>query len=226
MELSKRLKTVADELKYRTVADIGTDHAYIPIYLLQNNLIDKAYACDINSAPLDKARKNINKYGFNDKIKLRLGNGLSAIKPFEAETAIISGMGGMLIIDILKSEVTNSFKQLILQPQIDIYSVRKYLHKIGFKIENEEMIFEYSKYYTIINAVKGKEIYNNEYDYIFGKKLIDKKNSILKQYITCIIEKQNNIIFQLKEIPTYNAKQKLEVIKKENILYKEVLKCL
>ena len=178
MELSKRMNAVVSMVKKcDTVADIGTDHGYVPIYIIKNGISKKAFACDVNKGPLEKAKTNISNYNCSDFIETRLGSGLSVIKPFEVDTAIIAGMGGMLVIDILKNskDTVKSLKHLVLQPQLDIDKVRRYIHSIGFKIEDEEMLIDEGKYYTVINAVKGNEKYDRDIDYIFGKCLIDKK---------------------------------------------------
>lgn len=228
MELSNRLKAIANEVQYPFVADIGTDHAYVLIDLFLQNKIQKAIACDIKEGPLKKAKENITYFGFSDKIQARKGNGMSVLEPKEVDTAIIAGMGGMLIIDILKQsmEVVKNLKELIIQPQLDIDSVRKHLHQIGFKIENEVMILEEEKFYTIIRAVQGKEIYEKEEQYLYGKILLDRKDNILKQYLYALLQKQHKIKQQLSLSHTQNAKDKLEELKQEKNKLEEVYKCL
>lgn len=227
-EISKRLKTVSDEVEYRRIADIGTDHAYVPIYLCNMNKIDYAIASDINKGPLEKAEKNIKKYMFENRISTRLGNGLDNINMNEVNTIVISGMGGNLIIDILKNskELVKNLNQMVLQPQLDVYKLRKYIHSIGFLIKNEEIIIDEGKYYNIINAVLGNEVYQKEEYYVFGKILIDKKSSILKEYIAENITKYNNIIENLYKKDTEKAVKAKIKIEKELILLKEVLNCL
>ncbi len=229
MKLSKRMSTVAHMVnKCNAVADIGTDHGYVPIYLVKNDITKKAFACDINKGPLEKAQININSYNCNESIETRLGSGLTVIKPFEVDTAVIAGMGGMLIIDILKDsiETVQSLKQLILQPQLDVGEVRKYIHSIGFKIEDEEMLIDEGKYYTVINAVKGNEKYENEIEYFFGKCLINKKSDILKKYAQFMADKTENIIKNLSNNNSESAVLKKSQLEYENKLYKEVLECL
>ena len=102
MELSKRLEMVAGLVTQERIADIGTDHGYVPIYLYKQGRIKKAYACDVRKGPLEKCRKNIALYGAEDVIETRLGSGLTPLRPGEAETAIMAGMGGMLIVHILQ----------------------------------------------------------------------------------------------------------------------------
>ena len=152
MEISKRLTAVAEFVKYRTIADIGTDHGYIPCFLALNKKIDSAFACDVNEGPLEKAKENIALNGLENVIKPRLGSGLSALGDDTAETIVIAGMGGLLICNILndEKEKLKNIKQLVLQPQRDTDSVRKLLHSLGFVIEDEEMLIDNGKYYTII----------------------------------------------------------------------------
>ncbi len=169
--LSKRLFAIANEINFSTMADIGTDHAWVPIYCVLTDKTHKAIASDINKGPLLRAEKNIALYGCSDKIQLRLGNGLEPVKENEVEAIVLSGMGGMLVIEILQNSptVTASVSQLVLQPQLDAHRVRRYLHTIGFKIVNEVMVQEDSKFYTVINAEKGKDKPYSEVEYYLGK---------------------------------------------------------
>lgn len=229
MKLSKRMGTVANMVeKCDSMADIGTDHGYVPIYLVKNNIVKKAFACDVNKGPLKKAKENIENNNCTESIETRLGSGFSVIKPFEIDTAVIAGMGGMLIIDILKEakETVDSLKQLVLQPQLDIDKVRRYIHSIGFKIDDEEMLIDEGKYYTVINATKGEEKYEREIDYIFGKCLIDKKSDVLKKYVNFMLEKSENIVKNLSGNDSESAVIKIKEIEKDIKLYREVLECL
>ena len=142
MELSKRLEMVAGLVTQERIADIGTDHGYVPIYLYKQGRIKKAYACDVRKGPLEKCKKNIALYGAEDVIETRLGSGLTPLRPGEAETAIMAGMGGMLIVHILQDspEVAASLTELVLSPQRDFGAVRKYLHQIGFAIREEHTL--------------------------------------------------------------------------------------
>lgn len=228
MELSNRLKAVINEVHYPIAADIGTDHAYVLIDLLLKNKIQKGIACDIKKGPLEKAKENIIFFGLSDKIQIRLGNGLSVLNTNEVDTAIIAGMGGMLMIDILKQsiEVVRSLKELILQPQLDIDSVRKYLHTIDFQIANEIMVLEDGKFYTVIRAIQGKESYKKKEEYLFGKILLDRKDKILKEYLYVLLEKQEKVIYQLELSDTENAKNRLETLKQEKNRLEEIYQCL
>ena len=197
MKLSKRLQTIADFVKKgAVVADIGTDHAHIPIYLIKNNIISKAYACDINAGPLEKAKENINYYGVKN-IELRLSNGLEKLKTDEADTFIIAGMGGELIIDILDRgqgffDKKNTF---ILSPHTKIEEVRNYLLRKGLKILKEDMCIDEGKFYTVMEAVyMGKTFSYTKGELLFGKYLIDNKNTVLFEYLKKEKQKYLNII--------------------------------
>jgi len=121
MELSPRLKKIAELIPQGSViADVGTDHAYIPVYCFQNNIIKKAIAMDVNPMPLKRAEQNLEKYGFLYESELRLSDGIEKLSVGEADVIVIAGMGGLLIRDIIdagKDKITASTLMLI-QPMI------------------------------------------------------------------------------------------------------------
>ncbi len=141
---------------YKTIADIGCDHAYVAIHLARDE--KKVIASDISKGPLEKARKNVETFGLSDKIELRLCSGLSLFKPFEAEAIIIAGMGGKVISDILKEgiEVSKASKVLFLQPMTSSEELRKFLYENGFKIKDEHLVSEDRRIYAVIEAVYEK----------------------------------------------------------------------
>jgi len=225
IDISERLKLIAKQIKYRRIVDIGTDHGYIPIYLCQLNKIDYALASDVSKGSLQKAETNIKKYMLENKIKVVLSNGFDNIDEI-VDTAVIAGMGGSLIINILKNNYVSSLKQIVLQPQLDICDVRKHIHSIGFKIDNEQMIVEQSKYYNIISAIKGYEKYDKEQYYKFGKILIENKSSVLKENIVNKIKKYDIIIKTLNTKNSIKADERKEYLKKEINYLEEVLQWL
>ncbi len=226
--LSKRLQKVADTVnKSNIVADIGTDHAYVPIYLVKNKVANKAIAADISQGSCKKAQLNVNNKHLNHLIDVRCGNGLEVIKDDEIiDTIIIAGMGGLMTISVLESnkKAVNNARQLVLQPQKDIYKVRQYVHSIGYKITNETMLVDNNKYYNIINAEKGIEKYT-ELEYLFGKILIENKSIILKEYVNIELNKIITVLKNMKD----NGKENSNDYKRLNHLmncYMEVKKCL
>src|SRR5699024_2997163 len=130
MRLSNRLKTIGKLVPQNSiVADIGTDHGYIPAYLIKNKISKKVIGTDISKESLDKIIQYVKNLNYENYIDSRLGNGLEVIKPYEVDTVIIAGMGGVLISDILDKdkEVTDSISNFILQPMIGAEELRKYL---------------------------------------------------------------------------------------------------
>ena len=158
MELSIRLKTVAEAVTPgNRVADIGTDHGYVPIYLVKNNLSPGGIAMDVNKGPLEKAKEHIRAEKLSGKIATRLGNGLAPLEPGETDTVVIAGMGGDLICKILKAkpEFLIEGKELILQPQSEWFKGRQILKEYRYQIEKEWFLKEDGKYYVIIKAELG-----------------------------------------------------------------------
>ena len=219
MKLSKRLQTIADFVKKdAVVADIGTDHAHIPIYLIINKIINKAYACDINKGPLEKAKENIEYFGVSENIVLRLSNGLDKLSNEEADTIIIAGMGGELIIDILdrgKSffDKKNTF---ILSPHTKTDEVRFYLLRKGFEILKEDMCMDEGKFYTVMEVkYLGSAEKYSEAELLYGKYLIKNKNSILLQFLKKEEDKYLSILSNtgLNENRKKELGQRLDIIK-------------
>lgn len=228
MELSNRLRTLTKYVpKGSKVVDVGTDHAYIPIYLIRNQLAKACIATDINKGPLVKAQSNIKRYGISN-IELRLTNGLQGIKPEEAEVVMISGMGGYLIIDILSQakEVVKGVKKLILQPQQDIEQVRRFLHQQGFKIETEDFTKDDDKYYVVIVAVPGVESYTEAYEYDYGKCLIEKKLPFFKEWMVQKQEKLNEIYNHISDKQSEHILVRKKELEAEMKMHEEVMKCL
>ncbi|MDR2903392.1 MAG: class I SAM-dependent methyltransferase [Clostridiales bacterium] len=230
MELSQRLKTIAAQVRHRTVADIGTDHGYIPVYLVESGRIDKAAACDIKKGPWSRAKETIDRHGLADRIDLRLGGGLSCVAPGEFETCVIAGMGGMLIIDILKESIdcAHAFRQIVLQPQLDVPDIRKFLHTEGFKIDKEEMVLEEHKYYNILSCSPGADEKYSEKETLFGKILLEQKDAVLKSSILRKVQQIEEILARMVCAENKNAAafERINALTRDAENYREVLRCL
>ncbi len=186
MELSKRLEHVAGLVtKGAFAADIGTDHAYVPVYLLQQGISEKALAMDINKGPLERAALHIRSYGYADRIETRLSNGMEAMHAGEVDTVILAGMGGPLMSRILTAypEKTESVREFILQPQSEIREFRKFLIENGFQIIVEDMVLEDGKYYPMMKAVHGISEEYRDIELKYGKMLLESGHPVLKDYI-------------------------------------------
>lgn len=170
--ITPRLQKIIDLVNSEKIIDIGTDHAYIPIRLASLGRIKKAIATDKNKGPLDIAKKNVVKYGFDNIIELRLGEGLEPIQAGESELVIIAGMGGKLIGDIIEKDIEKSktFK-FLLQPMNAQAELRERLIKNGFKITREELSSEGFKVYNVFCCEKGKSELPSKIDLHIPKEL-------------------------------------------------------
>ncbi len=158
MILSGRLSAVAMMVtEGNRLADIGTDHAFVPISLVETGRIPCAIAMDVNRGPLDRAVEHIRAHGLSDRITTRLSDGLEKLLPDEADTVLIAGMGGALTVRILgqRPDLCREIDELVLQPQSEIEAVRRYLEHSGWKIIREQMVFEDGKYYQIMRCIPG-----------------------------------------------------------------------
>lgn len=229
MEIASRLKYVAMMVdKCSKVADIGTDHGYLPIYLINNGTCEKAIASDVNSGPLNKAKMNIKKYALEDKIQCRLGGGFSVIKENEVDVAVVAGMGGNLIRDIIeeKMKVFKTLQYAVLQPVQNPEILRKYLYDSGFNIIDEELCIDEDKYYEIIKVCYAKDfVIKDDIYYEISEKLIEKNHPLLKKYIEYKINKNNTIIESIADESDKALMRKEELIVKNSNL-KELLSCL
>jgi tRNA (adenine22-N1)-methyltransferase len=174
INISERLKCVASLVnKGARVADIGTDHAYLPIYLVQNGISNKVYACDVRKEPLRRAKLHIDEYGLSDKITTKLCDGLKGINKGDVDTVTICGMGGKLMKNILKAGIDKlgDNTQLVLSAQSELKDFRKYLLETGIDIKSEHMLLEDGKYYFIFDCV-----YNTQDEYYLNVTNIQQNN--------------------------------------------------
>ena len=159
MVLSRRLREAAALVTPgNRLADIGTDHGFVPIFLVEEGKIPSAVAMDVNPGPLQRAEGHIQEHGLGDRIRTRLSDGLSALGEKEADTILIAGMGGALCVRILQqgARVLQEVKELVLQPQSEITDVRRYLEKSGWRIVSERMVLEDGKYYQMMRCIPGQ----------------------------------------------------------------------
>lgn len=187
--LTNRLKTAAELVRSdRKTVDVGTDHGYLPAFLVINGKTDSAIAADIGIGPLENAKKTIDKYGLSDKISTVLSNGLEKI-PNDTEEIIICGMGGTLIAEILGNAewIKNKNIHLVLQPMTHSYDVRKFLCENGFYIDTEKFCTDDGRDYVVISAYySGENVIRDDFYYYFGDKVSDgtktEKSYIKRQY--------------------------------------------
>lgn len=228
MQLSKRLTVVAHMVtKGSRLADVGCDHGYIPITLLREGHIPYAIAMDVNQGPLDRAKQNIEQFAAAQYIETRLSDGVSALQPGEADAVIIAGMGGNLMIRILENgkEVFDQTKELILQPQSEIAGVRRYLQDHGYKIVDEEMVYEDGKYYMMMKVVHGHMQYDQRIDFEYGQVLLQKKHPILKDFLNKKMENAKRICEKITFNGKEGAQDRIAEIKEEMQMIESALNC-
>ena len=186
--LSDRLKRLCEVVPAcDTLADIGCDHGYVSIELVNSGKVKHILAMDVNKGPLERAKENIENAGLSDKIETRLSNGLHNTSDKEHfDTILIAGMGGRLIRDILTdgSVKVACATCLVLQPQSEIFLVREYLESIGFTISHETCIKDRDKYYFILVCLKGEVRAQEEpFFYEYSQFLLDRKDPTYREYL-------------------------------------------
>lgn len=218
MVLSKRLTAVTDLLPSgNTVADIGCDHGYISITLVQSGKYKRALAMDVRKGPLSIAEDNIASAGLKDQIVTRLSDGLEKLDVGEADSVVIAGMGGILLKNILDRSIdkVKAMNYLVLQPQSDISLVRKYIRDNGLSIIKENMIYEDGKYYPMFLVsykaasanIVDDELVQEIYD-CYGRYLIEDKNETLKEFLNHEYSVYENV---LGKLPEENVARKNEI---------------
>lgn len=243
--LSERLRTVAGMVTVgNVVCDVGCDHGFVPIYLVQQGISPKVVAMDLREGPLRAAREHVAAYGLEGQITTRLSDGLHNFKKDEADTLICAGMGGGLMTRILNEdrEKTDSFQELILQPQSEIEKFRRFLRESGYRILDEEMVEEDGKFYQAIRAAgadsgeRGKETrmdgsfggadddaegmneklckLNDRY----GPVLLQKKTPVFFEFLEREAALYETILFQLRAQGLEDDKRKARFAQMEELL--------
>ena len=225
IELSKRMTAIAEMVpRCGVVADVGCDHGFVSIYLVQNNVARKVIAMDVNKGPLERAREHVEERCLQGYIELRLSDGLDEItQKDQVDAVVIAGMGGVLMVRILQDALIGrglKIPQLILQPQSDPALLRSFLRKQDYTIVEEKMVCEDAKYYQMLRAVYNgvpmdEADYKSVYSDAFGPLLMQEKNPVLRQYLQKEIVKFENIIktMQEKRSDDEQVVKKLEFLK-------------
>lgn len=217
IKLSKRLQKIAELINEEdTVLDIGCDHALLDIYL-SKKYNKTYYASDLRESALDMARSNIKKYS-TDKVILKCGNGLDVLdENMGINTVVISGMGYLSIISILKNiKHLKNINKLVIQSNSNSEIVRKFILKNGFYIDNETIVLDKNIYYIISSFKRGKRKYSNM-DIEIGIM----NDELLKNYIEMEIKKNNvllSIIPKKEFLRRFYLKRKLKYLYKKRIL--------
>jgi len=212
--LSERLSRIASYVpRGSVVADIGTDHALLPIYLVKEGICPRAIACDLFPGPLDSAKANVILYKLTRSIEIRQGDGLEPLQPGEADVIVIAGMGGAKIKEILERSpaVLENVSCLILQPQRGSGIVRKWLFDQNWMIADEDLVLERDQFYEIIvaqpNAQKPQYEINDDALFDIGPLLIEKKHPLLIPFLEDKMRTAKNVLRSLRHARTPAAKE-------------------
>ncbi|GKU23647.1 tRNA (adenine(22)-N(1))-methyltransferase [Clostridium folliculivorans] len=229
MELSKRLQTIVNNIdKCDSIADIGTDHGYVPIYCVKNEICSKAIASDINKGPIEKAKFNVAMDGLEKSIECRLGPGLSTLKVNEVEAIVIAGMGGNLTRDILLEDIDKIKKCsfIILQPAQNPEVLREFLYTSKFEVLDEDICLDEGKYYELFKVRFNEHNKPLEFDdsiyFEISPVILKKNNETFMSFINSKISKYESILSFIKE-DTIHAKQKRTELEVKISKLKEIL---
>ncbi len=206
MKLTPRLQKIADEIKQgETMADIGTDHGFLPLYLWEQKLSPKVIMADISRGSLDKAAENCRMFRPDETFDLRLGSGLEVLAPGEVDTVVMAGMGGILMSELLGKNLQKawSFSKYILQPRRHIGRLRFWLYDNGFSIVNEQLVRE-GKFICEILTVVPKEVAitrqmnAEDIEYEFPLSLVRFRNDLTAEYLRGKLRLEREILESMK----------------------------
>jgi tRNA (adenine22-N1)-methyltransferase len=186
LNISERLARIASYVPQGArLADIGSDHAYLPLYLVQRGQIPFAVAGEVHEGPFRGAERNVRSHGYQDRIAVRKGDGLAVIEPGEVDVITIAGMGGGTIREILAAgeEKLARVRRLVLSPQGDSEGVRRWLGEHGWQIVDEDLLIEDDKLYEIIVAEPGEMRTDDRIAMEFGPILLKKKHPLIAERI-------------------------------------------
>ena len=216
MSLGTRLQAVANFVPQGSkIADIGTDHGYLPIELVKTGRCIHAIAGDVNEGPYLAAKRSIRAASLLKKIDIRLGSGLEILQPNEVDIAIFCGMGGNLMVQLLKDcpNVVNSLQGLILQPQQGYSALREYLYSIDWHIENETIAIEDNRIYQIILAKPGKAPLPSKIEMEIGPILNATRPALFNNMVQEFINKANRSLSGMEKSETAKKTEHYQYLK-------------
>lgn len=227
MELSKRLQAVADLVSEgQVVADVGTDHGYIPIYLLETKKCKKAIAMDINKGPILRAKEHIAEHGLEQNIEVKLSDGVKALSVGECDCVVVAGMGGALAVKIMDEgrEVFKSLHEFVLQPQSELAKVRQYLWENEYCVIAENMVLEDGKFYPMMKVKNGLSNPYSQVELHCGRELLVQKHPVLKMFLEKEMQTKEMILNNLESESGEHIENRKKELQEELLLVKEALK--
>ncbi|MBE3585571.1 tRNA (adenine(22)-N(1))-methyltransferase [Desulfofundulus thermocisternus] len=227
MRLTRRLAAIAAYVPPgAVVADIGTDHALLPIYLVAKGICPKAVATELNAGPYRSARTAVHQHGLDSKIDVRRGDGLQPLSPGEAQVIVLAGLGGNTIREILAAspEVLAASRRLILQPMADEGNLRLWLVKNGWRLVDETLVEDDGRLYMVMVAEPGPEKVSDSFILEIGPRLVEKKHPLLPVYIHKLISEYQHILESLARSNSPRTENKFREITTRLARLQEVLK--
>ena len=227
MKISERLGALATMVPPGSrLADVGTDHAYLPLYLAEIGRITQAIAIDVNPGPFVSARDAVLLAGMADRITVRLGNGLQAVEPGEVDVAVMAGIGGVTIIQILEASpsVLETLSRLVLQPMVAVPQVRRWLQSHGWRIVDETIVQDEGRLYEILVAEPGLMEANDLLE--VGPILWEKRHPLLFALLQQRLESLYFIVSQMEKSSSAQADPKFREQKEIISILEAKLACL
>ena len=229
--LSRRLQTLVNLVTPgNRVVDVGCDHGFLDIQLVQSGISPSVIAMDVRKGPLAAAKTHIAEYKLQDYIETRLSDGLAAYNAGEADTLVCAGMGGPLMMRILQesSEKVRCLKELILQPQSELKDFRRFLREEGYQLLEEHILWEEEKYYFLFRVVPGTPHTESEQDLQelydqYGEMLLQKRDPLLQQYLRKSLCTTEQIIERLSGNRNERGQKRLGELKQERQMLERAL---
>ena len=211
MNIGSRLKTAAELVRQNSrLADIGTDHAYLPAYLVLSGRVVSAIACDIVKGPLDNALNTLKEYNLTEKIELRLCDGLQGVKDNEVDDIVICGMGGELIATIIDNAkwVKSPDIHLVLQPMSAVDDLRSYLSSNGFRVDEEVLVKDGKRLYIVLSVYYTGENTDISADYLLvGNVTVDQPHG--REYLEAQLKRLEKHVQMLLNTDKPNERAEL-----------------
>ena len=225
--LDDRLKSVADFIPpCKVFLDVGTDHAFLPVYLLKNKITEFAIASDLRKGPLDSAKKTALHFCVTDKISLRLGSGFETVRESEVQAAAVAGMGGILISELLKASenIVRKIETIVLQPMTAAYELRVFLYQNGYTVADEVLAKDGNKIYTVMKVHPHAQKKNeplSEAELYIGRHILKKDGEIYREFKQRQLDKLKKQILGMEKSLSGESLKRLSEIKK---LYEDIKK--